>query len=74
MNRLYYNVVDCEHEGDVDHAIAELLDIGAARIILVDYQYEDDEDPEADHEICGCTIFLEAPESEIPKLKAYGCY
>lgn len=74
MTTLYYNVVDCEHEGDVNHAENELFERGAAHIIREDYEYEDDEDPERDHEICGCTIVFDAEDKNVEKLLQYGAY
>lgn len=72
--RIYYSVIDCEHEGDVSYAESELIAMGA-RILREDYyEYEDDEDPDADHEICGCTIILDIKEEDKQKFIDYGCY
>lgn len=71
--KFYYNIPDCEHEGDVFSAEQDLFRLGCTKIIDEDYSYEDDEDPDNDHEICGCTIIFEAPESCKQSLLNYGC-
>lgn len=74
MTKFFYNVVDCEHEGDVYNTEQELFNLGAAHIISENYSYEDDEDPDADHEICGCEIVFDAPDACTEALVEYGCY
>lgn len=72
---MYYNVCDCEHEGDVNHAINELTEVcSEIDIHDVDYEYEDDEDADAEHEICGCTITFTCPAEFVDKFIKIGAY
>lgn len=71
---MYYNVVDCEHEGDVDHAINELRKIADITVVGLDYEYEDDEDADADHEICGCTISFVCDEQYKKTFEDFGAF
>lgn len=74
MKRMAIEVVDCEHEGDVNYAVMELREVGEIDNVSYQYEYEDDEDPDADHEICGCTIYFECKNKDVSKFTDFGAY
>ena len=68
MKVMYFDVVDCEHEGDVFEAEMTLIGCGAERIKRRDYEYDDE------GEIVGCQIVFECANDAEHELKRIGAY